>query len=93
MSTLSSPLTNLTSLVNSLHPGASDFRMKDNKSLEYFKKGYDLRKSNQIKDDLIISSIHLSDYYKDTDPGLSKKYALEAYQGATDINRIDKWIS
>lgn len=69
--------------------GLAYFRMKDNKSLEYFKKGYDLRKSNQIKDDLIISSIHLSDYYKDTDPGLSKKYALEAYQGATDINRID----
>jgi len=70
--------------------GFSYYRAGDPKSLDYYKKGYEIRSNDPtLASDCIISELHLSDYYKSSNPVLAKQYATTAYERATKMRRID----
>lgn len=66
------------------------YKAGDAKSLEYYKKGYEIRSNNpMLASDRIVSELHLSDYYKNSNPTLAVQYATTAYDRATKMRRID----
>ncbi|THF47420.1 ATP-binding protein [Flavobacterium supellecticarium] len=66
------------------------YKAGDAKSLEYYKKGYEIRSNNpMLASDRIVSELHLSDYYKKSNPELARQYATTAYDRATKMRRID----
>ncbi|REG90493.1 tetratricopeptide repeat-containing sensor histidine kinase [Flavobacterium aquicola] len=69
--------------------GYSYFRLNDIKSLSYLNQSLKIREL--IKDDfgLAKSYIHLSEFYKSTNPTLSYDYSKKAYATATKINDVD----
>jgi len=70
--------------------GFAYFRAGDPKSLDYYKKGYEIRSNNpMLASDRIVSELHLSDYYKNSNPELARQYATTAYDRATKMRRID----
>lgn len=70
--------------------GFAYYNAGHNKSLEYYLKAYEMRSTNPaLASDLIISNLHLSDYYKNSNPVLATQYATDAYNRATKMRRID----
>ncbi len=70
--------------------GFAYYRAGDPKSLDYYKKGYEIRSNNpMLASDRIVSELHLSDYYKNSNPTLAIQYATTAYDRATKMRRID----
>lgn len=78
-------------------------KIADNLGYAFFKqnnaKGYDLlNESLKIRDslknheELIASYIHLSEYYKDSNPALAVEMAQKAYQSAKVVNSPDDKI-
>jgi len=76
-------------------------RVKDNLGYAYFKKGmnekgfllmneaFDLRKEIDDSYGSLQSSLHLAEYFINTDPEKTNQYALNAYNEATKLNTID----
>ncbi|MTH15671.1 tetratricopeptide repeat protein [Flavobacterium sp. LC2016-01] len=60
------------------------------KGLLYMQKSLDLRKSLQDDYGSIENSIHLSEFYSETNPQKSKEFALKAYRTATKMHSIDE---
>lgn len=70
--------------------GFAYFKWDETKSLEYYRKAYEMRNNDpNLASDRIISNLHLSDYYKESNPIKAAQYATEAYDRATKMRRID----
>lgn len=69
--------------------GHAYFKMGNIKSINYLNQSLIIRK--RIADDwgMIASYLHLSEYYKKTNPNLANVYAVLAYKKATKVNSVD----
>lgn len=60
------------------------------KGLLYMQKSLELRKTYPDDYGSIENSIHLSEFYSETNPQKSKEFALKAYQTATRLHSVDE---
>jgi signal transduction histidine kinase len=69
--------------------GYSYYKVGNIKGLDYMNQSLIIKK--QIKDDfgMVASYIHLSEYYKKSNPSLAYDYALSAHKKATKVNNTD----
>ena len=69
--------------------GFSYFKVRNPKGIEYLNQA--LKIKTNINDDwgMAASYLHLTQYYKQTNPGLANDYARMAYEKATKVNNVD----
>ncbi|MDD5151166.1 MAG: ATP-binding protein [Flavobacterium sp.] len=91
------PLTSKKEVINDPAPfskaldnlGYSYFKVGNSKGIDYLNQALKIKK--QIKDNwgMAASYLHLTKYYKQTNPRLSNNYARLAYEKATKANNVD----
>ena len=69
--------------------GFSYFKVGHPKGIEYLNQA--LKIKTNLNDDwgMAASYLHLTQYYKQTNPGLANDYARMAYEKATKVNNVD----
>lgn len=69
--------------------GYSYFKVGNSKGIDYMNQA--LKIKEQIKDDwgMAVSYLHLTKYYKQTNPQLANDYARMAYEKTTKVNAVD----
>lgn len=91
------PLTSRKEVINDPAPfskaldnlGYSYFKVGNSKGIDYLNQA--LKIKERIKDDwgMAASYLHLTKYYKQTNPQLANNYARLAYEKATKVNNVD----
>ncbi|WPR71327.1 hypothetical protein SLW70_15545 [Flavobacterium sp. NG2] len=72
--------------------GYVSFKLQLPESINLLKNALQIRQDNNNRYGIIISAIHLADYYKNTNSKLSVAYAKLAYQEAVSIRSVDDAI-
>lgn len=68
--------------------GYALYKTNDVSGLDNLKEALEIRMREKCNTGIVESSLHLSEFYKDTDPTLSKDYAENAYSKAKEINNL-----
>lgn len=70
--------------------GYSYYKTGKSKGIDYINKSLKIKKQIKFKVGIARSYIHLAEYYKNLKLNLAYRYALLAYQMATDVKNVDE---
>ncbi len=69
--------------------GYAKFKIKDETAIDDLLKAQQIRKEKEDDVGLTATSIHLAEYYENSDANLAKKYALSAFNYASKVENPD----
>jgi signal transduction histidine kinase/predicted negative regulator of RcsB-dependent stress response len=72
--------------------GYAYLKTHDPKALDYLSQSLAIREKRADDYELVSTYVHLSEYYAQINPDLSRNYRMSAYRSATKVNSVDDRI-